>query len=278
MAYIDTPDRHKITIGSLNEFLEQVGAWRKKYESQPGFLSNLWYRGVNEQYDNQVPGVYRRDFMEQAVRLFKDIHKDDEERRLHLEREMLNQFRTAGAAFLNTGNEVEVYFTAQHYGMPTRLLDWSTNPLAALFFACDGKDGIDGFVHAMDARKIIPPDAKQVGIQKLPQAIMSMRHPFVAYAIGLSFWKDPKTDHYPHILPVRPDVAPGRIGQQSSCFTLHMHKSKPVTNDTLISIRVSGASKKKVREELHRLNVNHFTIYYDLDHLSKQINRTWGVK
>jgi dipeptidyl aminopeptidase/acylaminoacyl peptidase len=56
---------------------------------------------------------------------------------------------------------------------------------------------------------------------------MTMRHPFVKYAIGLSFWQKPKNDHNPHVLPVRPEVIPGRITQQSSCFTLHMHGARP---------------------------------------------------
>jgi hypothetical protein len=198
-------------------------------------------------------------------------------KRLHLEHEMLAQFRSAGAAFLNRGNLVEIYFAAQHLGMPTRLLDWSTNPLAGLFFACDGQPDKDGVVYAMDARKIIRPDAKITSSQKLYQAVMTMRHPFVEYAVGLSFWKEPKSDHNAHVLPVRPDVVPGRIGQQSACFTLHMHGAAAACNKTLITILIDAKSKDAIRNELHRLNVNQFTTYYDLDHLSKEIKRCWKI-
>ncbi len=70
---------------------------------------------------------------------------------------MLSQFRTAGATFLHNHSAAETYFIAQHFGMPTRLLDWSTNPLAALFFACHSEPGKDGRVYAMDARTTRPP-------------------------------------------------------------------------------------------------------------------------
>ena len=76
---------------------------------------------------------------------------------------MLSQFRTAGAAFLKSYSAVDIYFTAQHFGMPTRLLDWSTNPLAALFFACDGNIAENGVVYAMDARNVIPSGANKDG-------------------------------------------------------------------------------------------------------------------
>jgi hypothetical protein len=121
-------------------------------------LSDLWYRGVDRQCEHQVPRVYRKRFSNRACNL--QVGGGTERKRLYLERYVLSQFRTAGAPFLERYTETEIYFMAQHYGLPTRLLDWSTNPLAALFFACNGEPEQDGFVYAMDAARIIPEGAE----------------------------------------------------------------------------------------------------------------------
>jgi len=280
VAHLKTQATPTYEAKSLAEYLDALSDWQGKQTSagsQEGFLSQLWYRGVNQGFADQRPGVYREGFSSRAAKLVLDNAKDDEDRRLHLERELLSQFRTAGAVFLRDLTEVEIYFAAQHHRMPTRLLDWSTNPLAALFFACDGQPTKDGFVYAMDARKVIASDAKQANDERLYQAVMTMRHPFVKYAIGLSFWNKAKDAHPAHILPIRPDVVPGRIGQQSSAFSLHMHRADPITNPTLVSILVTAAAKAAILDELHRLNVNQFTTYYDLDHLSDEIKLRWGL-
>jgi hypothetical protein len=271
---IKTP-KYSGAVDHLADFLKVSGDWHSKH-SQPdtGMLSNLWYRGVNMHFDDQAPGVYRKDFTERAAKV--KIKGDIEDKRLRLERDMISNFRTAGAAFLSKYSPTEMYFSAQHFGMPTRLLDWSTNPLAALFFACEGKESQDGFVYAMDSGKVIPDDAKKSSGEKLWPSVMLMRNPIVQNAVEFSFWMSKDEKQKPYVLPVRPDVIPGRIGQQSSCFTFHMHRAAPVDNPTLITIKVNASQKREIRDELHRVNINQFTTYYDLDHLSKEIRRGWG--
>jgi FRG domain len=265
------------TVDRLADFIKVSGDWHSK-NSEPGtgMLSHLWYRGVNQDFGSQAPGVYRPDFTKRAEK-FKN-KEDLEDKRLRLEREMMSSFRVAGAAFLGQYGLTEIYFLAQHYGMPTRLLDWSTNPLAALFFACDGAEGQDGCVYAMDARKVIPDAAfKSKGSkERLWPSVYTMRFPMVDAAVRSSFWQ-PESNMNPYVLPVRPDVVPGRIGQQSSCFTFHMHRADPVNNPTIVTINVKASQKPAMRDELHRVNINQFTTYYELDHLSKEIRRGWGL-
>ncbi len=45
-------------------------------------------------------------------------------------------------------NDFECLAYAQHYGLATRLLDWTTNPLVALYFAAETHHDLDGAVYA----------------------------------------------------------------------------------------------------------------------------------
>jgi len=287
MAEIQMPSSYfGKTVNSVSALLENIKDWHDKHKIVgPDSHTRVWYRGHEDTKYRLLPGVYRDRFTEAAERIYT-YTDSTEDKRLALERDMLMDFQTAGATLVGSERAVDVYFVAQHYGMPTRLLDWTTNPLAALFFAvrAEEKHHLDADLFLMDAPKLLPGHTKTGVDDKYPTYIVGIRHPYATDAIGESFWlrrrfRDASWNlpEKSPILPIRPDNRAGRIAQQSSCFTLHMHGSGPCENKTLNRIKVEGMAKKNILEELRKLNINEFSIYNDLDHLSKEVRRTRGL-
>ena len=272
MAEIVLPHAYTGEVKSVSALLEAIKTWHKTNNvTGPDTHRRVWYRGHQESSYLLQPGVYRSEFSNCCK---SASGGNAEEKRLTLEREMLSEFRTSGAAHLDPNAIVDLYFIAQHYGMPTRLLDWTTNPLAALFFAVKKDNKKDGDVFVMDAPRLVSSNTAK----NVPNNIVTMRHPYVTDTTGLSFWHKPKDESRPPlIVPIRPDSRAGRISQQSSCFTLHVHLSSPTTNRTLGRMKIPAGSKTSILEDLRKLNINEFTIYNDLDHLSLEIRRTRGL-
>ncbi|MGM9969693.1 MAG: FRG domain-containing protein, partial [Anaeroplasma sp.] len=91
------------------------------------------YRGYNR-LEELYPVLFR-----------KEYYKENKEEMKCLERDLLSEFEKYAMAYISPLNEMEFLAYAQHYGLPTRLLDFTYNPYIALFFAINDEKTEDGY-------------------------------------------------------------------------------------------------------------------------------------
>ncbi len=169
------------------------------------------------------------------------------------ELQLLRAFKRSARPYVPESNGLSDWdwlSLAQHHGLPTRLLDWTSNPLAAAYFACYNNPDALGEVVAVDT--------KNVGLFNLEQGI-----------------PDPLNIEETKFLA--PSILVPRLATQKGLFSVHHEpeKSWRLRNKTE-TFEIKSNFKKRFLRDLYSLGVDAAFLMADIDGLSATLE--WRYK
>lgn len=213
-----------IQVTSYTDFIETVCS-----QELDGFL----FRGVTDaEAHGLVPSVGRSAKYQGATHT----------KRIAEEKLALKRFRLEGAQYVS-GNPGawEWMVLARHHGLPVRLLDWSRNPLVALFFAVWDNKETEAAVYAEYFRE--------------PIDIETEPDPFAVKKAGM----------------FQPPASVARIATQSSVLTIHPDPSKAYDSATLVRLTVPAKLVPNMKACLRRCGINPASVFPGLDGIAKSL-------
>jgi hypothetical protein len=262
-------------IRSLPQYLELV-------ESAQGQASqSLWYRGCGSAAHELLPSLYRHERLKTAEEL------------ADLERQLMTRFRQRSIPYHSRSltDDWETLFFMQHYEVPTRLLDWTENPLIALHFAlmrakrvatASGRlafrskaavwmlDPVAWNRHALkhvsfEGGVLSPDDEAIKGYRPTPKFAGMHNQPVALYGAHNS----------------------ARIVAQQGVFTIFGRDTKPMEqvfrSDTfparcLTKITVPKSRILPLRKSLLNHGITESVVFPDLEGLAREIKRVFGFE
>jgi hypothetical protein len=193
---------------------------------------NVIYRGVcNSEYE-LIPSIGRFKTKDK-----KPFTAEDEKLMLKIFKKYIYQYYSENIV----NNDMELLTIAQHHGLPTRLLDWTKNPLVAFFFAVEQPTNASySCVYICNLSKAeLDVDIEPFEINKVFKYVQK------------------------HL--------DRRIVAQNGLFTIHNEPNVAWKPIKLEKILIKNDIRKEIKRSLSRLGINNSTLFPDVDGIAKHI-------
>jgi FRG domain len=246
-------------ISSVHGFLRAIQAKKDEWESCDDCYLQLWFRGQPNAKYQLVPGLYRFD---ERLEVDEGTYRHDFRLKSH---PYLQHMRGT--------TDWEQYALMQHYGLCTRLLDWTEGALIALQFAVLGRP-----VKSDVAVWMIDP--LWVNEYLHGAAVLYREDSEVCRAYVPEIWKEKDLPEKPLAIEI-PYNSP-RITAQRGIFTVHGKNRTPLDKVLMASEKarccqyiVPKEYVLAVRRQLRTAGITDTVIYPDLQGLCEELWQTW---
>lgn len=258
-------DRTITTISDLLSALSQDQIALQGSDSPPKSIPPVvWYRGLGNIDHDLVPTFHRAGIQ------------------MSHERHLMNLFRQNAYQFLDVRpqGEWEWTFLMRHHGLPSRLLDWTENPLVGLYFAAvyqQENSTSNGVVWCLLPGVLNgKADRTRSMVDNIPMFTEEHERPGPE-DMFLQNYLPSRVGQMTLDVRVWPAAAMAartnlRIQAQHGVFTVH--HSDPTGLDKLEQVDhlwrffIPQASKQSIAEELRRLKLTELTVFPDLDRVA----------
>lgn len=178
---------------------------------------------------------------------------------------LMNKFKQNASLMVDNApkDEFDWMFLMQHYGAPTRLLDWSDSALVALYFCCSSKPDENGAIWllkpvAMNKAANIHDDSDVGYLPSFQDEVLT----------GYKF-KELNAQRHIRLNPVATIANRNnkRLQAQLGNFTIHHNKREPIeeiTPDSCKKLIVPSDNKAILRKELETLGVTKLQLFPEL--------------
>jgi len=241
----------RTNLGGPKRGREQLAEWQRFQNWIDDRSNSAWaFRGLGDTGFPLVPTIGRLDpysfSREQAV---------------------LEAFRRRVSQFIDDSNfgDWDYLALAQHHGLPTRLLDWTTNPLVAAYFAVMASPGAINVEVAGKLTLVVP-----------PQEDVACR--IVARRVRNADVIDPTSDSDPFaIAGIRfalPRTISTRIASQNGLFSIHAQPDQPwtpVSAKPADVFDIPGSARGFFQRRLFYLGIDALYIMGGLDGLGQRL-------
>ena len=256
-------------INSLKDYIDFIIGYRLDSNTE------CWYRGHRDDSWSLRPNIFRNQILDMPAD--NKVHSIRYKNFINFQDEII-EFRNQLKHKKKYNSDFNLFhytFIGQHYGLKTPALDWSTDPLVALYFALDKYEYIeDG---PFPVVYIVNPSIlnKYAGLVISNEDEYSdIIEPLIVDELDdedfMKLFKDlNNTPFSPTPLAVKSnlDLNCHRISRQSGVFTLHeaRHLKSPEwfarSTDFGMVLKINPQKAVEIRKHLNLLNINEETIY-----------------